>query len=130
MSEARASPVTIKRTLEELGVSEEKINLLIPTLEERSDASFNDNALLLIQEELDRQKSIIGLIQEDLQKLSSQILNSIEEVRVRKSESTDIKLLKERLELLEARINGIVDALGEYVPIILHKLKERNLGLK
>jgi riboflavin synthase len=130
MSEARVSPVTIKRTLEELGVSEEKINLLIPALEEKNSTSFNNNALLLIQEELDRQKSIIELIQEDLQKLSSQVLNSIEEVRTRKSESTDIKLLKEKLELLEAKINGIIDALGEYVPIILHKLKERNLGLK
>lgn len=123
---------TIQNVLLGLGFQKDKIEQTIDTLRSKSELNHNstdspppnckEESSFSFQEELKRQRMQIQSLQEEVSRLTLEFARISQEVKVVNS-STPPQSTVDRIASLEAIVNGIVEAIGDYVPIIIERLK-------
>lgn len=127
MLQSGVSPTAIKKVLGTLGFSKEKIDELtedLPTISvseeprETNAVTSSENTLSL-REELERHRSAINSLQEELSKINSTLSPFLQGAKA--SRDSGIISIEKRLSSLEAEVKGVIEALGEYVPALLKR---------
>jgi len=126
---------TIRKTLHELGVPSDKIDQVTNSLKENAPEKGDKESQVenevqeetfSIKEELRRHRLMIEELQQETNKTKLELarLSSIfEALKREKTQNLGIKV-----NMLEAKVNGLVDAVGEYVPSLLRKLSVADKG--
>lgn len=132
MLRSGAALTTIKNVLLELGFQKEKIEQIIDTFPSKPAArqdsaddhlnNYNENNSFSLHEELKRQRIQIQSLQEEVSKLTLEFSRISQEIKGVKS-GEPLQNMVNRIESLEATVNGIIEAISDYVPIIVERLK-------
>jgi len=131
MLRSGVSTTAIKNVLLELGFPGEKVEQAINEI--HADTMSNNSAadqistsdkesLTLLQEEVERQRLFIQSLQEEVNKLALAFSKLSQEVRIAPDGPIQSDL-EARMASLEASVNGIIDAISEYVPAIVERLR-------
>jgi predicted nucleic acid-binding Zn-ribbon protein len=126
------SLTTIQNVLLGLGFQKDKIEQTIDTLRSKSNLNHDstetpphngkEETSFSLQEELKRQRMQIQSLQEEVSRLNLEFARISQEVKLVNS-SAPPQSTVERIASLEATVNGIVEAIGDYVPIIIERFK-------
>jgi DNA anti-recombination protein RmuC len=132
MQRSGVALTTIQNVLLLLGFQKEKIEQIIDTFRSKPAASqdstdgnspnHNEKNSFSLQEELKRQRKQIQLLQEQVSKLTLEFSRISQEIKAVNSGRPPQNIVN-RVASLEATVNGIIEAIGDYVPIIIERLK-------
>ena len=132
MHHSGAALTTIQNVLLELGFQKEQIEQTIDTLRHKPNSNqdstdnhppnYNEENSFSLQEELKRQRIQIQSLQEEVSKLTLEFSRIFQDIKAVNSGSPPQNMV-DRIASLEATVNGIVEAVGDYVPIIIERLK-------
>lgn len=132
MLRSGVSTTAIKNILLKLGFSDDQIEQIISeipantvpntSLESDQIPASRKEGLASLQEELERQRSFIQSLQEEISRLALAFSKLSQEVRTSTNGPIQSNI-EARITSLEASVNGIIDAIGEYVPTIIERLR-------
>jgi len=128
-----ATLTTIKNTLAELGFPSDKIEHITTVINSKEAGKSqltndqpvipsNDDTIPL-QEELKRQRVMIESCQEELGKLSLKLTQISQEVKSMHGSGFIVQDVEARLNSIEAKIAGVVEAVSEYLPTAVERAK-------
>ena len=132
MLRSGAALTTIQNVLLELGFQREKIEQIIDTFRSKHTLSqdppddhppnYDEKNPFSLHEELKRQRMQIQSLQGEVSKLTLEFSRISQEIKAVNT-SPPSQNISNRITSLEATVNGIIEAIGDYVPIIIERLK-------
>ena len=128
----------VKEVLFDLGFPKERVEEVLSkyapiapqkrSLTEVKDSSETEKMIdnIAIQEELKRQRRELEKMEQDLMKVITDISNLSRKVKAL-SELKSERHLEEKIEALEAKLYGFIDAILDNAPQLMESLKKRGL---
>jgi predicted RNase H-like nuclease (RuvC/YqgF family) len=120
----------VRNMMKELGVPSDKVDQVINSFKETSTSKNGDEESSIkndvqeeqfpAREELRRQRLMIEGLQQETEKIKleiSRLFSMLEALKTERTQNFGI-----RIGVIEAKVDGLIEAVGEYVPSILKKV--------